>query len=269
MNSVTPFFSIITVTLNSYEDVILTANNVLEQDFYSYEYIVKDGGSTDNTLEMLAHLGVKTIVAPDLGIYDAMNQALKFASGKYICFLNAGDIFINDSVLMDIYKNIQQNNDPDFIYGDIIVQEPHQYSGEKNRGIKYSSRLSRSYLFRKMICHQAWFVNSEIYKKTNGFKTNYLYSADLDFLLNVILSKKITYYHLPSFLIKYKGNGFTSKSEPRMQKEILYIKRHYYSWYEYYTYKLISTIIHFINLIALYPIFLRFPTSWRGKINGL
>jgi len=71
-----PLFSIVTVTLNCVEDAVATAKSVLDQDCGNYEYIVKDGGSTDSTVTELGRLGVQTIVKPDVGVYAAMNQAL-------------------------------------------------------------------------------------------------------------------------------------------------------------------------------------------------
>ena len=94
-----PFFSVVTVTLNAAEKAAQTARSVLEQTFGDYEYIVKDGGSTDDTVRKLRELGSFNIqVCRDSGIYNAMNQALRCCSGKYVCFLNAGDVFTSESV---------------------------------------------------------------------------------------------------------------------------------------------------------------------------
>ncbi len=112
-----PLFSVITVTLNCADDAVATARNVLSQDGATVEYLVKDGCSTDGTAERLAELGVRVIVTPDTGIYDAMNQGVAHASGRYICFLNAGDRFAGPHVLRDVATAIERYNEPDFLYG--------------------------------------------------------------------------------------------------------------------------------------------------------
>src|ERR687883_1909022 len=95
-----PLFSIVTVTLNCAEDAEHTAQSVVAQTFTDYEYIVKDGGSTDGTVERLRAFEKPQIyVSPDQGVYSAMNQALAACSGIYVCFLNAGDLFATPETL--------------------------------------------------------------------------------------------------------------------------------------------------------------------------
>ena len=73
-----PKISIITVTFNSVDDAVSTSMSVLNQEYQNYEYIVKDGDSTDGTVEQLRKLGLKVIIQSDTGIFDAINQALLY-----------------------------------------------------------------------------------------------------------------------------------------------------------------------------------------------
>lgn len=262
-----PFFTIITVSLNCEDDIQLTVKSVLEQQFQSYEYIVKDGGSKDGTLKILSDAGITVITKPDTGIYDAMNQALELTNGKYICFLNAGDIFKSDSVLNDIYLFLHEKNLPDFLYGDIFIKEQHPSYNEINRGVIYSSKLTTFYLYRKMICHQAWFVKSSVYRELNGFNLNYSYSADYDLLLRMILCKKKTYKHFPSFIVNFKGYGVTSNNII-MESENERIRRNHLNRFENTIYKWISSSIHFLSIIVIYPLYSKIPASWKHRING-
>src|SRR5690606_31398465 len=102
------------------------------------------------------------IVSPDTGIYDAMNQSLVYCSGEYVCFLNAGDKFSDDTILEKIAFIARKSNYPDFIFGDIVSYEGISAVSSKGRHITYRDKLSRFYLFRKMICHQAWFVKRKL-----------------------------------------------------------------------------------------------------------
>ena len=88
------FFSIITVVLNSRDNLNETINSLKKQSFKDFEYIVIDGGSTDGTLDIIKNnLDIITFhkSEKDKGIYDAINKGLKLCNGKYIGILNSGD----------------------------------------------------------------------------------------------------------------------------------------------------------------------------------
>ena len=88
----TPFFSIIVVCLNPGEKLLQTLQSIQKQEFRDYEIVLKDGGSTDGSLQKLypEQLGLHVVTKPDRGIYDAMNQAVEEAKGRFVFFLNCG-----------------------------------------------------------------------------------------------------------------------------------------------------------------------------------
>ena len=89
-------FSIITVTYNAATVLPPTLESVREQTFRDFEYLVIDGASTDDTLQLVENAGIATTTVwsePDKGLYDAMNKAIERAQGRYLIFLNAGDAF--------------------------------------------------------------------------------------------------------------------------------------------------------------------------------
>jgi len=93
MNSIV---SIITVVYNAYENFSLTIESVKGQSYNSIEYIEIDGGSTDGTLDIIEENRdsiSKVVSEPDKGIYDAMNKGIDLATGVWLMFLNAGDVF--------------------------------------------------------------------------------------------------------------------------------------------------------------------------------
>ena len=96
-----PLFSILVVCLNPGVKLKNTLQSIMKQTFTDYEVIVKDGGSTDGSLDCIGKLAdcrIKQVCKKDKGIYDAMNQAVLEASGQYIYFLNCGDIISNFSI---------------------------------------------------------------------------------------------------------------------------------------------------------------------------
>ena len=88
----TPFFSIIVVCLNPGEKLLQTLQSIQKQEFRDYEIVLKDGGSTDGSLQKLdpEQSGLHVVTKPDRGIYDAMNQAVEEAKGHFVFFLNCG-----------------------------------------------------------------------------------------------------------------------------------------------------------------------------------
>ena len=126
-----PKFSIITVTYNAGKVLEDTIQSVITQTYKNVEYILVDGGSTDNTLNIINQYRsmIQQVVSePDQGLYDAMNKGIRMATGDYICFLNAGDAFHEDDTLQQMVHSIAVNNTlPDVLYGEtaIVDEEGH------------------------------------------------------------------------------------------------------------------------------------------------
>ena len=121
-----PKITIVTVVLNNVQHVALTIKSVLDQTYTNKEYIIIDGGSTDGTLSeinryrMLVH---KIVSESDRGVYDAMNKALKIASGEWIVFMNSGDQFFENDTLANVFSK-RYRCDTAVIFGDSKVLYP-------------------------------------------------------------------------------------------------------------------------------------------------
>ncbi|QEM08211.1 glycosyltransferase [Mucilaginibacter rubeus] len=92
-----PLISVITVTYNAAASIEETIKSVIEKLGSGNEFIIIDGGSVDRTIEIIKkykeHINY-WISEPDKGIYDAMNKAIKVATGAYLYFINAGDLLL-------------------------------------------------------------------------------------------------------------------------------------------------------------------------------
>lgn len=77
-----------------------------------YEIVLKDGGSTDGSLQKLdpEQSGLHVVTKPDRGIYDAMNQAVEEAKGRFCLFPNCGDWFMDEQVLADSMTGLPGTN---------------------------------------------------------------------------------------------------------------------------------------------------------------
>lgn len=213
------------MSLNAGKHLLDTINSVLDQTYRNFEIIVKDGGSMDNSLNLLPKKeGIILIKEHDSGIYDAMNQALEHCKGRYILFLNAGDVLSSNDIFEKLAPYCLKERAAYLVYTDYFLL---QYNS-----IVYSpSRLSNFFLFRTMLCHQVCFLQREAYKQYGNFDTSFKIEADYDLLTRFIIQKKITYEHVPIVSIKYMGGGVSSKPQNKKiaEKEVIRIRKNYFS----------------------------------------
>lgn len=206
--------TVITVCLNASANITETIESVLGQKGCDYEYIIKDGGSSDETLEIIEKYELqfrekgrelKVFIQIDKGIYDAMNQALVLCGETdYVIFMNAGDKFYNNHVLEDFCK---RNSKAEIQIGltclklkkGTIIAQPH-----------INAEIFSFY-------HQSVFVKTQI-MKMYGFNIDYKIAADRDALLKI---RKEGYdVTLINMVVSmYDSEGFSTKHMDRMIKE--------------------------------------------------
>ncbi|OOC46917.1 hypothetical protein XO09_04250 [Thermosipho sp. 1223] len=210
-----PLISIITVVLNDPHGLEKTIKSVINQDYPNIEYIIIDGGSSDETIKILKKYENKIdlwISEKDNGIYDAMNKGIKLANGEWINFMNAGDVFYDFGVLSKIFK------EKDFSKWDIVYGNAILVGGEKTRPRISTSNITE--IKRKMLFnHQASFVKGFIYKEIL-FDTSFKYAADYDFFLKCYLSN-FKFLHINRFIAVYDLNGISSKKTLSVKIEYL------------------------------------------------
>lgn len=220
-------FTIITVCYNAQEDIEKTIQSVLEQDYKDYEYIIKDGLSKDQTMEIVQKavaddVRVKVESCKDEGIYDAMNQALKMAEGEYIFFLNAGDVFHDCEVLTRVNDFIEKHN-ADAIYGNIVLKKKDD-SWIKRYGNKYRFRMP--YLIGDCICHQALFAKRELFI-SKCFDTSYRICADREWQI-YYLQRGMTFIPSQIMISDVLVDGFSMQNVKLFEKETeMCIQLHY------------------------------------------
>lgn len=115
--------SIVTVVYNDQNNILKTINSVANQTYNNKEYLVIDGGSSDETNDIINNNISKIdkyISENDRGIYDAMNKAIDMAEGEWIIFMNSGDCFMDENVLSNIFSS-EINKDITFIYSDFFI----------------------------------------------------------------------------------------------------------------------------------------------------
>jgi putative colanic acid biosynthesis glycosyltransferase len=118
-------FSIVTVNYNDAKGLCRTCESILFQSFGSFEWIVVDGLSTDDSVGYLQSLDIpflKWRSEKDGGIYDAMNRGIAMCTGEYVVFMNAGDVFYGNEVLSDVAQMLVVDNQvADILFGGALL----------------------------------------------------------------------------------------------------------------------------------------------------
>jgi glycosyltransferase involved in cell wall biosynthesis len=196
-----PFVSIVTVTLNCREDALLTAKSVWAQEGVDYQYIVKDGMSADGTPDAIRRAGPAEIqVAPDTGIYDAMNQALSRCTGDYTLFLNAGDRLAGSDALRLVTVTAREHAFPEIIYTNCF-NELLQCE------MRAPAELTKFFLYRRPICHQTTYIRRECYGRFGGFDVSMPVVADHELLVRLVCRHAARAVFCPYVTAIYKDGG--------------------------------------------------------------
>lgn len=182
-----PKISIITAVLNNSKGLLKTIESIQSQNYKNIEYIVIDGGSRQDTLDVLKNNQnsiTSWVSESDRGISDAFNKGIKLSTGEYICFLGAGDVFHDNQSLMNIFGNITQEelNCYEIIAGRIqrvTLSGKTLWSAPNN--IKNFNK--KNLLLRLGLPHQGMFMHKRYFEKHGLFDLNVKYSMDYELLL--------------------------------------------------------------------------------------
>lgn len=242
MNIKKPLFSIITVTYNASKELERTIKSISEQNFHDYEWIVVDGASKDNTLEIVEASGIeprRVYSEPDSGLYDAMNKGIGYANGEYLIFLNAGDAFYNHDTLHVIADTAKRTH-ADVVYGQTqIVDADGKVIGMRH--LTAPSVLKFSSFKRGMVvCHQAFVARKRI---AQPYDLKYRFSSDFEWCLRCLKQSKRNAY-TGGTLISFLDGGTTTQNHRASLGERFRIMCRYYGP--------ITTVIRHIGFIPRY-----------------
>lgn len=180
--------TVITVCYQAEKTIEMTLRSILQQTYQQIEYVIKDGGSTDRTNEIIdgykplfeeRGIPVIHISKKDAGIYDAMNQAVEYASGDWVSFMNAGDTYYRESTLEKVFS--QQYDLVDVIYGDTL---------EDDHGYQTIRMADMGRVLKRMpFGHQACFIRTACMKEY-AYDTDFRISADYHAVLRMYRAGK-------------------------------------------------------------------------------
>lgn len=201
-------FSIIVVSLNAAETIESTIKSILDQSYSDFEVIVKDGGSTDGTLDKLPpDERIKIYQEKDTSLYDAMNQATGYAAGAYCIYMNCGDLFASKDVLQKAADYLKKNS-CDVLYGNYI---------RGNIVCKQAKTMTPFYLYRTPLCHQTIFFRTKLLQGKYKYDTKYRILADYNTELKLLKNGK-RFSYIDVNVCRYLGGGI-SESKQGVEKK--------------------------------------------------
>lgn len=183
--------SIITIAFNNEKGLLRTIESVINQSYKDYEFIVIDGGSSDNSKEIINSYNDKItywVSEPDNGVYNAMNKGIQQAKGEYLHFLNAGDVYASDDVLTKTFS-IKQTIP--LLRGSQICD----YGDKTDRWLNLGNRDITLYdLYTNTLLHQATFIRRNLFAKYGLYDEQLKIVSDWKFFLEAILGGEKTLY---------------------------------------------------------------------------
>jgi glycosyltransferase len=205
--------SIITATYNSSKTLKETLDSLNAQTYQDIEYIVIDGASSDNTLDVLKNstTNISTLVSePDKGIYDALNKGIELATGDIIGFLHSDDMFAYPDVIKEIVDKFQSTQ-CDAVYGDLEYVSKDNISNVIRlwkSGNYHHSKLKTGW----MPPHPTFYMKREKYRQYGSFNLDFKIAADYDSLLRYLHGGKVSLEYISSVFIKMRVGGASNRS---------------------------------------------------------
>lgn len=207
--------SIITVAYNSGKTLEHTIQSVLTQSYHDIEYIIIDGASSDNSVDIIRRneqaFNGRLVwrSEKDRGIYDAMNKGIKLATGDVVGILNSDDYFTSNDVIERMVMAF--SDDIDAVYGDVHFVRNCQL----DKCVRYysSKRFSPKWLrFGFMPAHPSFYCRRAIFEKAGYYKTDYTIGSDYEMMVRLFIVYKIRAKYVPMDFVTMRTGGASTRS---------------------------------------------------------
>lgn len=198
--------SVITTTYNDAENLKKIIAGVAKQDYENIEYIIVDGGSTDETVQVikdslpLFQNGIRWISEPDQGIYDAINKGIRMATGEIIGTMF--DEFADANVISRMVHAIEAEQ-CDGVHGNI------HYVDREGRLVRNWRQGQGTIRSGWMPGHPTLYLKKSVYDTYGMYKTDYKIAADYEFMIRILKGKKVKLAYIDEVLVRmfYGGNS--------------------------------------------------------------
>lgn len=252
--------SVVTVCLNSENHLETAIRSVLSQTYKDIEYIIIDGGSTDNTLNIIRKYEgciSRWFSERDKGVFDAMNKGINAATGDILYFLNSDDYLKNESVIEKVVDFLKQEKGADFIYGDL-----EYYDSLTNRiwRKRYPDFIRKHYFLMNSIGHPATFFRSSCFKKAGFYDTDLKIAGDFEWFLKALYKTGLKAAHVKLTICVFRLGGFSSHASyaEKHLKEVRGAQKPYFNSLEIW-------IGSYLNIILSGEVFRRITMFIIGR----
>lgn len=220
--------SIITVSYNSSATIRDTFKSLLEQSYPNIEYIIVDGLSKDNTVDIIKEYEprfngrLRWVSEKDKGLYDAMNKGIRMATGDVVGIINSDDFYHKTDVISKIADAFKQP-DVEAVFADVRFVNPDNLE----KTVRYYSSKNFSpkrFRFGFMPAHPTFFTYKKFFDEFGYYKTDYNIAADYELLIRFLHTNKLKYKYLPLDVMKMRTGGASTasiKSNILLNKEIV------------------------------------------------
>lgn len=207
--------SIITVCYNSQMHISSAMESVLNQTYKDIEYVIIDGDSKDNTVNLIKQFEpkfegrMKWVSEPDNGLYDAMNKGIQMATGEVIGLINSDDLFCDNYAIEKVMDIFNKNKKLDSVYADLFYVSQKNTDKIVRRWVTGMQRL-----FEKgwHPAHPTFYIKNEVYQNFGNFNLDFKLAADFEIMLRFLEKYKISTYYLEEPIVKMRLGGETNKS---------------------------------------------------------
>ena len=213
--------SLITVTFNSGGTLRDTIQSDLCQTYYDIEYIIVDGHSQDNTVDIIKEYEplfdgrLKWISEKDQGLYDAMNKGFQMATGDMVGIINSDDLLAEATAIEKVIDCFEGHKDIDCVYADLYYVSQYDTSKIVRHWI---TGKQRSFSKGWHPAHPTFYVKREIYSKYGLFDLDFKFAADFELMLRLVEKEHIRLFYLPEPLVRMRLGGTTSKNLTNIRK---------------------------------------------------
>jgi len=204
-----PRITIITPVYNCVEYIEETIKSVLNQNYKNIEYIIVDGGSNDGTCKIIEKYLKKInifISEKDEGMYDALNKGFKMATGKYLAWLNADDLYFNNCISKTV--ELMEKNNYQWINGisaTLIKKRVRLRPLYHYPNIILKNRLMTPCLWG-YIPQESVIFTKKLYSKVGGINRKLKYAGDFDLWSKFSKNSELISANIPIGIFRKRNN---------------------------------------------------------------